>query len=44
MHALKGLALPRASHSGEIALLGSRQLAASPVLFVHTADKAAKTK
>ncbi len=35
-HALKGLALPRASHSGEIALSGSRRLcstlAAAPVL------------
>jgi hypothetical protein len=26
MRALKGLALPRASHSGEIALSGSRRL------------------
>ena len=39
VHALKGLALPRATHSGEIALLGSRclrsMLAAAPVLFAH---------
>ena len=39
MDALKGLALPRASHSGEIALAGSRclrfTLAAAPVLFKH---------
>ena len=36
---LKGLALPRASHSGEIALAGSSRLrstlAAAPVLFAH---------
>jgi hypothetical protein len=36
VHALKGLALPRASHSGEIALAGSRRLrsafASAPVL------------
>ena len=36
VHTLKGLALPRASHSGEIALAGSRRLhsmlAAAPVL------------
>ncbi len=41
VHTLKGLALPRASHSGEIALAGSRRLrstlAAAPVLFVHAA-------
>ncbi len=41
VHALKGLALPRASHSGEIALSGSRRLrsmlAAAPVLFEHAA-------
>ncbi len=37
VRALKGLVLPRASHSGEIALAGSRRLcstlAAVPVLF-----------
>ena len=41
VHTLKGLALPRASHSGEIALAGSRRLrstlAAAPVHFVHAA-------
>ena len=41
MHALKGLALRRASHSGEIVLAGSRRLrstlAAAPVLFAHAA-------
>ena len=41
VHALKGLALPRASHSSEIALVGSRRprstLAAAPVLFAHAA-------
>ncbi len=39
VHALKGLALPRACHSGEIALAGSRRLhsalAAAPVFFAH---------
>jgi hypothetical protein len=39
VHALKGLALPRASHSGEIALAGlcclRSTLAAAPVLFAH---------
>ena len=40
VHALKGLALPRASHSGEIApAAGSRRLrstlAAAPFLFAH---------
>ena len=41
MHTLKGLALPRASHSGEIALAGSRRLhstlalAAAPAFFAH---------
>ncbi len=39
VHALKGLALLRASHSGEIALVGSRRLrstlVAAPVLFAH---------
>ncbi len=41
VHALKGLALLRASHSSEIALADSRRLhamiAAAPVLFTHTA-------
>ena len=40
MHALKGLALPRASHSGKINLLGSRRLrstlAAAPVFFAYS--------
>ena len=39
MHALKGLALPRASHSSEITLVGSRllrsTLTAAPVPYVH---------
>ncbi len=39
MHILKGLALPRASHSGEIALASSRHMcstvAEAPVLFAH---------
>ena len=39
VHVLKGLALPRGSHSGEITLAGSRcllsTLAAAPVLFAH---------
>ncbi len=39
VHTLKGLALPRACHSGEITLAGSRRLhstlAAAPVLFAH---------
>ncbi len=38
-HTLKGLALPRACHYGEIALAGSRRLhftlVAAPVHFVH---------
>ena len=38
-YARKGLVLPRASHSGEIALAGSRRLrsthAAAPALFAH---------
>jgi hypothetical protein len=38
-HALKGLVLLRASHSGEIALAGSRclrpTLAVVPVLYMH---------
>ena len=48
MHALEGLALPRASHSGEIALAGSRRLrsmlAAAPVLFTHAVVIVAETK
>jgi hypothetical protein len=40
MRALKGLAPPRASHFGEIAVAGSRRLrstlAAAPVLFERT--------
>ena len=39
VHSLEGLALPRACHSGEIALVGSRRplstLAAALVLFAH---------
>ncbi len=36
VQARKGLALPRASHSGEIALRRLRsKLAAAPVLFAH---------
>ena len=39
MRARKGLVLPRASHSGEIAMAGSRRLrsmlVAAPVLFAH---------
>ncbi len=39
VRALNGLALPRASHSGEIALSGSRRLystlATVPVFFAH---------
>ena len=46
VRALKGLALPRAHHSGEIALAGSRglhsTLAAAPVLFAHAAVTVAK--
>ena len=42
------LVLPRASHSGEIALSGSRRLrstlAAVPVLFAHAAVTTVKTK
>ena len=45
-YALKGLALPRTSHSGEIALADSRRLhclrAAAPVPFKHTIVTAAK--
>jgi hypothetical protein len=47
-HALKGLALPHASHSGEIALPGSLRLrstlAAAPVLFVHAAVAVSKSE
>ncbi len=47
VHERKGLALPRASHSGEIALAGSRRLhstlAAAPVLFAHAVVTVAKT-
>ena len=43
---LKGLALPRATHSGKIALSGSRHLrstlAAAPILFAHAALTVAK--
>ena len=46
VRALKGLALPRASHSGEIALSGSRRLrstlAAARILFAHTVVTVAK--
>ena len=48
VHTLKGLALPRACHYGEIALAGSRRLhstlAAARVLFAHTVVTVAKTK
>ena len=48
MRALKGLALPRASYSGEIALAGSRglhsTLVAAPVLFAHAAVTEAKNQ
>ena len=48
VHALKGLALPRVSHSGGIALAGSRHLrsmfVAAPVLFVHAVVPVAQTK
>ena len=46
MYVRKGLALPRASHCSEIAMLGSRRLhstlAAVPVFFVHIIVTAAK--
>ena len=46
MHALKGLELPCASHSGEIAQAGSRRLrptlAAAPVRFAHAVVKEIK--
>ena len=46
--ARKGLALPRASHSGEIALVGSQRLRAMlatvPVLFAHNAVTVAENK
>ena len=45
---LKGLALLRASHSGKIALAGSRRLrftlAAAPVLFAHAVVTVAKNR
>ena len=45
---LKELALPRAFHSGEIALAGSRRLhstlAAAPVLFAHAVVTEIKNK
>jgi hypothetical protein len=45
---LKGLALPRASYSGEIALSGSRRLrsalAAAPVVFARAAVTVAKNR
>jgi hypothetical protein len=48
VHMLKGLALPRACHSGEIALAGSRRLhstlAAAPVLFAHAVVTEIKNK
>ncbi len=44
VRAQKGLALLRASHSGEITLAGSlRLLAAAPVLFAHTVVTETKT-
>jgi hypothetical protein len=46
VRAVKGLALPRASHPGEIALSGSRHLrstlAVAPVLFAHAVVTVAK--
>jgi hypothetical protein len=48
VHALKGQTLPRASHSGEIALVGSHRLrstlAAAPVLFAHDVVTVAKAQ
>jgi hypothetical protein len=48
VHALKGLTLPRANRSGEIALAGSRHLrstrAAAPVLFAKAVVAVRKTK
>ena len=48
VHTLKGLALPRACHFGEIALAGSRRLhstlAAAPVLFAHAVVTEIKNK
>ncbi len=47
VHTLKGLALPRACHSGKIALAGSRRLrsmlVAAPVLFAHAVVTEIKT-
>jgi hypothetical protein len=46
VRALKGLALPRASHSSESTLSGSRRLrstlVAAPVLFAHAVVTVAK--
>ena len=48
VHTVKGLALPRASHSDEIALAGSRRLrstlAAAPVLLAHAVVTEIKNK
>ncbi len=48
VHALKGMGLPRSSHSSEIALAGSRRLrstlAAAPVCFAHALVTVAQTK
>ena len=48
VHTLKGLALPRASRSGEIALASSRRLhstlAVAPVLFTHAVATEIKNK
>ena len=48
LHSLKGLALPRASHSGEIALAGSRHLrstlAAASILSAHVVVTEIKNK
>jgi hypothetical protein len=48
VRARKGLALPRLSHSGEIALAGSRRLrstlTAAPVLFAPAVFPLAKSK
>jgi large subunit ribosomal protein L20 len=48
VRALKGLALPRASHSSEITLAGSRRLrstlAAAPVFSAHAVVTVAKNK
>ncbi len=48
VRAIKGLALPRASHSSEIARVGSHRLrntlAAAPALFAHVIFAVAKNK